>query len=114
MPFDSLPQETLDLAGLSWRLRNRETWPPGFQWDYSRCRRCAMGLAYQLKHGKPMPGNMPSSDVTRVTREIVADAKAMSVPAFHAIFWNLRTLETWHVTPEHVADAIDKHLGLSV
>jgi hypothetical protein len=36
------------LRGLSYALRHPETWPPGFAFDYRRCKTCAMGLAFEM------------------------------------------------------------------
>lgn len=35
------------LEGLAYRLRHKETWPKDFEFDFDRCHRCAMGLAFQ-------------------------------------------------------------------
>lgn len=36
------------LRDLGYALRHPETWPPGFEWEFLDCNKCAMGLAYQL------------------------------------------------------------------
>lgn len=41
--FDSTSKPTLE--GLAYVLRNPDTWPPGFKWDFSHCHKCAMGLS---------------------------------------------------------------------
>jgi hypothetical protein len=35
------------LSELSYRLRHRDTWPPGFTWRYQDINHCAMALAYR-------------------------------------------------------------------
>ena len=36
---------TPSLSVLAFRLRNRETWPPGYEFDFQRIETCAIGLA---------------------------------------------------------------------
>ena len=36
---------TPSLAVLAFRLKNRETWPPGYEFDFQRIETCAIGLA---------------------------------------------------------------------
>ena len=47
------------LLGLSYSLRHPETWPMGFEWKFTNCRRCAMGLAFELAMAdQPTPAAM--------------------------------------------------------
>jgi hypothetical protein len=56
MPFDALPSpdtgspvtETPSLERLAWVLEHPESWPVGFEWDYTNCRKCAVGMAERL------------------------------------------------------------------
>lgn len=113
MPFDSLPQvETLTLESLAWRLRHPETWPEGFEWDYAKCSRCAMGLAYRLKTGKKLLEIELDGVITRKVRAAIDDARAMKLRDFSAIFWELSPRGLWRdVTPKDVATAIEKYLA---
>lgn len=40
--------DTPSLERLSYVLKHPETWPPGFQWDFSFCDTCALGLAREM------------------------------------------------------------------
>lgn len=110
MPFDATPTpvitETPDLATLAYVLRHRELWPEGFVWDYEDRSCCAMGLAYDLWDA-----------ISEPDEEEIAATLHIPLAVSQAIFINLdETLgfSPWrcggHVTPEHVADAIDQYL----
>lgn len=87
--------------GLCFALRNPTVWPRGFEWDYSCCETCAMGLAQELWglfH--------PASSLV---------GKAIGLPDGPAweIFTEIR-LTGWCppavrvVRPEHVAEALER------
>jgi hypothetical protein len=91
---------TPTLQSLAYILRHKETWPPGFMWDYRMCTTCAMGLAFTT-------WNLPHWDMDR--------AFGIDPDAARAIFSGLAG--GWFktraaVTPGMVADAIDKHLAV--
>lgn len=118
MPFDSKPEKSLSYADLAWRLRNPDTWPANFEWDYIDCAACAMGLAWRLMSDNPLQEafyeDLPDDTITRLVRRVIADSEVMPDADFRRIFWNLAI---WHsvrasdITPDHVADAIDEFLA---
>lgn len=115
------------LIGLSYMLRHPDTWPEGFIWNYGHCEQCAMGLAHAL-------WKVPDTD-TETGASIMARTFAMPYEAADAIFmgngawvprrdtsypegalWWKRTIprtttDLEAVTPEMVADQIDKYLA---
>jgi hypothetical protein len=137
--FVEVPGETLDqgvrrladlgdkpsLAALSYALRHPEMWPKGFEWDYSFCHSCAMGLTVQLwpdtvssiPHFDPDSGNFFQWKATLQPLVGINQFK------FDDIFMNVnRQLfdpdgnENWkatapYVEPWDVADAIDAYLA---
>ena len=93
------PDETLHQHAareLSFILRNRALWPEGFEWDYSQCETCAMGLAFKL--------GMVASPQTFFM------AERFSMPARVAT-----DIFCWapgicaDITPEHIADLLDAY-----
>jgi hypothetical protein len=92
---------TPNLQNLATVLRHREMWPTDFEWDYSQCSTCAMGLAWRL--------GMISNCCTNTA------AEEFGIPynvAFRIFLWlAIERGEGKNVTPEHVADAIDAYLA---
>lgn len=114
MPFDSTPENGLTMADLAWRLRNRDTWPPGFKWDYRQCSSCAMGLAWMLA-GQDIAVFDPTMNRTaaKLTIGVLKDIKPKDHPALYDIFLRLSAIKDvlpGQIQPEDVADAIDQHL----
>lgn len=87
------------LHALSYALRHPDTWPDGFVWDYKECDQCAMGLAHCLWRS-----SIPEAD-TWNGASIMAKKFAMPYGEAENIFFNHKA-----VTPEMVADQIDKYL----
>jgi hypothetical protein len=82
-------------------LRHRETWPPGFRWNYVIPSGCAFGLADRLW------GWRASLTITDVPNDSPIFYKCR--PPF--VWWKpLALRRIWDVKPEHVADAIDAYL----
>lgn len=108
MPFDGNETDHLTYAGLSAVLRDRSLWPEGFEWNYSKCGTCAMGLVYRLKTGEWLD---ETGDSAKRTRAVIVDGNAMSLKAFDPIFWYLNLLYNRAITPEDVADAIDRAMA---
>lgn len=106
------------LVALSYALRHPASWPKGFDWDYSDCSQCAIGLAYKLWLGKMSTFSTPHAEVSVMAREF-----EMSWQDADRIFrWAHRpqNLLDWRhfvprtlisVTPDRVADLIDAHLN---
>ncbi len=96
------------LTALSYLLRHQEKWPLGFRWDYSYCDQCAMGLARTLWERD----YDPYSDQIRYAESYMRGTFGLSIETIEEIFeggaWGEKILET--VTPEMVADRIDKFL----
>lgn len=94
------------LKALSYILRHKELWPEGFEWGFTRCESCAMGLAYELWQ----LGNRKRCTIFSMGRKLT-EVFAMKRETFSNIFEDKRPLyHTWNVTPEMVADQIDNHL----
>jgi hypothetical protein len=94
MPFDgTTPDLTVpSLANLSYILRHPETWPENFKWDYRRFDSCAVGLASRRwGFGWACRGMIP-----------VSIASGVGDFAFD------NSMRAAQVTPEMVADAIDR------
>ena len=97
------PDETLHQHAareLSFILRNRELWPKGFEWDYTRCETCAVGLAFRL--GMATENNtsamkVPFNMSVEETYKIFIEAAAHFLVAASDI------------TPEHIADLLDAY-----
>lgn len=149
MPFDPTPnQEQLDaivpnfapgregLKRLAFALRHPETWPKGFIWDYSDCRRCAIGLAFQLwlkLDEQPVQWDPKSQNPQYIHNQGWAsmmarrfalsfqEAKRIFIGSYSAektrrtIFGRVKVsrqnLDHENVTPEMVATNIDKYLA---
>jgi hypothetical protein len=104
------------LEALSHILRHKELWPERFTWNYSSCSQCAMGLAATLWKFMD-PNNMGVEDGTYM----MADIFEMEIRESADIFlgkgkWmptydNGIILDFHAVTPEMVADQIDKYLA---
>ena len=113
------------LHGLSYALRHPDTWPKEFVWDYSKCTQCAMGLAHAL--WKQIPPTNRKNGASVMAREFaIPYAEALSIFLAQGdngwcpyqsvtegrMWWkkerHLTDLQA--VTPEMVADQIDKYL----
>ena len=87
------------LRALSFMLRNEETWPAGFVWNFRNCHRCAMGLAHVVwKDHVHTPSCGDMSDVFSLGPGI---AMALFTGGFS---------EGHEISPEIVADRIDNYL----
>lgn len=89
------------LRGLAYVLRHRDMWPADFEWGYTDCETCAIGLAGRLWGLALYP---------RASDNGMMIAKVMGTTYVGAalIFFNLRPVET--ISPDDVADAIDRYL----
>lgn len=106
MPLDgNLPAPTL--RTLSTILRDRRCWPPGFEWNYNDCEKCAMGLAYKLF--KEIEG--PDTYCMRTTF-------SLTVSTTHELFLgahpHMKFKTMVDIAPEDVADAIDDYLATTI
>jgi hypothetical protein len=82
-------------AALAYILRHKELWPPGFEFDYSDCCYCAMGLADQLWQ---IPCGSGDYSVCRGT------AVALGISHESAIhIFTLRQKRPGNFTPEAIA-----------
>jgi len=108
MPLDCTPAEIAPdlsmptLEGLSWLLRHKEAWPQGFEWDYGDCEHCAMGFACQLWDSVHFPCTYEMASIFDMSPRQAMDIFVWLRPGFEE-----------HITPEHVAAAIDTHLARS-
>jgi hypothetical protein len=50
------PQQP-SLRALAFALREPSLWPPGFEWNFHDCDRCALGLARAMWAGSIVKGN---------------------------------------------------------
>jgi hypothetical protein len=126
---DSLGKPSLH--ALSYALRHPETWPKGFVWDFNNWDGCAMALAHVLwSDGDPVPKD--KSEENDCWREWVSIwAKTFGVSfsdvqrMFYGTEWTSRPktflgieydrtpkISDWsEITPEMVADEIDRYLA---
>lgn len=106
------------LHALSYVLRHPDTWPRGFVWDYNDCKQCAMGLAHKLW----------SKEVSEVSNQgkigssIMARSFGMPYTTARDIFFGDAYIRLHcfglvpirvsfsKITPDMVADQIDKYL----
>ena len=98
-PAENLHQHTV--RELSFILRNRALWPEGFEWDYTDCRSCAMGLAFRLG----MASLSSSWSMATAFNMSVGVADKIFILA-NAFFPVARMSD---ITPEHIADLLDAY-----
>jgi hypothetical protein len=111
MPFDFPAEPSVitvprTLEGLAFALRHRELWPVGFEWNYKECKKCAMGLAYRL-WDLGHYGNACTYGLVETC------GQEHNTEKFRDIFVRLGADVPGgmsDITPEHVADAIDRYL----
>jgi len=114
--FQDLSKPSLHV--LSYALRHPDTWPEGFNWNFDNCRECAMGLAHRLWASIPEAKNTATCSTGP---SIMGRAFAMPYETARDIFmgegeWTRTGLifktqiDFKKVTPEMVADQIDKYL----
>lgn len=113
-----LALEAPSLEGLAMALRDRSTWPAGFEWDFLFCENCAMGLANALWNIQT--DDNPVSDMASAMGISSAAARSLFYDAdwlrpvprrIFGIQFGTRTVELRDVTPEMVAAAIDAYLA---
>ena len=98
-PASIIARSEPSLAALSHALRHPETWPEGFEWDYRRVDRCALGLADRLwPDGRKLLAHLSYA----TARRIFCDAKPSAWPWFFR--WS-------RVTPSRVADLLDEEMA---
>lgn len=109
------------LHALSYSLRHPDTWPKGFIWNYNNCSSCAMGLAHYLWSGS-IPDTNINTGASIMAREFAMPFKEAKSIFLGSAAWTptQRTGHLWWakdkynldiVTPEMVADQIDKYLA---
>lgn len=121
------------LTALSYVLRHPEMWPAGFTWDYTYCESCAMGLAHRLWNVA-----LPRMGDSRMGASLMAKAFGLGYTPAMRIFYGagsrghlkvevvktglfgwgrplvrrrIVTIGNGNVTPEMVADDIDRYLA---
>lgn len=97
------------LKGLAYILRHKEYWPKDFEWEFSNCGKCAMGLAVQIWSKASWPN----------TSSVAQILNCEATPKLRKIFLagegvygakDSSDAEWDKITPAMVADAIDKYL----
>lgn len=93
-------------------LRDRQLWPPDFQWDFSSCTTCAMGmlmelmqrpnLVYMVEHEKETAKllGLDDDDVTRIFATPVWRVPDLASDSQRHASWDA-------VTPEMVAKRLE-------
>lgn len=107
-----------NLPALSYALRHPETWPEGFVWDYGNCRTCAVGLTGKL-WCKSRPSNEPGNTTWIAAEMAMPYRDAQNIFFFlgrwrtvkNGWFRKERKFDRRQVTPDDVADAIDRYLA---
>lgn len=112
------------LGNLSYALRHPETWPKNFIWDYSQCDQCAMGLAHHLWGSIPKGDNILRIGASRMARAFAIPYDVASRFFFGKwpgvatrtagyLWWKKTLVNHAVITPDMVADQIDKYLAES-
>lgn len=101
--MSSLDNRQATLENLSFTLRHPDMWPNGFEWNYSDCNRCAMGLAHKMW---PKIVREPTTSAM-VSAFGINDAKAADIFTGAA----RGDYSGFGVTATRVADLIDELLG---
>lgn len=115
------------LENLSYCLRHPETWPEGFIWNYNHCDHCAMGLAHSLWKSIPAVDRKTGASIMARSFAIPFETSSsifMGTAGQFAADWiPIKTERKWFqvsqssdgaaVSPEMVADQIDKYLSSS-
>jgi hypothetical protein len=108
MPFDSTPifdpltfsPGREGLRKMAHLLRHAELWPKGFSWRYSKCERCAIGLANSL---------WPQTSTHVFEKDFEMGSRQghlLTIGMNHVI--GKSGMDS--VSPEDVADSIDRYL----
>lgn len=118
---EELPQripEKPTLKALSYALRHKEMWPTGFWWEFAFIETCAMGLASEIWGGAS--NAMSMSELFDMPLQ---DARDIFLNEGNWATVRRSLFSTWFpwvktpradlrkVTPEMVADQIDKYLA---
>ena len=99
--MSSIEQRQATLRDLSFALRHPDTWPKGFEWNYSDCHKCAMGLAF----------TMWPQQIKEPTTQAMVDGFGIPVTSASEIFTGAGRHATGSikgVTPAIIADLIDE------
>jgi hypothetical protein len=112
MPFDFTPPPTTiappkTLQELSYLLRHQQIWPSDFEWYYGDCKTCAMGLVHRL-HGLEQHEEIGLALSLKKMEKIYGIGEEDAGLIFSA--WMLGNHHHDDITPEDVADAIDRYL----
>lgn len=103
--------DTPSLEALSHILRHRELWPKEFVWDYQSCSTCAMGLASKLWNYDTYREVDDSAVLQAVERLGMEHEPALRILGGSHLEQTYGTTFYCSVTPEMVADQIDKYLA---
>ena len=98
--MSSIEQRQATLRDLSFALRHPDTWPKDFDWNYSDCHKCAMGLSYRLW----------PQQIKEPTTQAMVDGFGMNVTVASEIFTaaGRHASSIKDVTPAIIADMIDE------
>ena len=92
------------IGALSFVLRHKELWPAGFEWDYSRCETCAMGLARLM-----WPKHVEDHNTDSMVKAFgISHDRAGRIFTGSYTYYTRGQISGYEpVRPEHVADALD-------
>lgn len=102
------------LRALSHILRHKELWPKGFEWNFSKCSTCAMGLANKLWNLRDEAHTSTISQHLKIhhhdaTYLFTYDGYRQETKGRNLV--EITTSPDGGVTPEMVADKIDEYLA---
>jgi hypothetical protein len=99
---------TLSLEALSFLLRHKEMWPKDFQWDYSECKQCAMGLAMKLWSDDP--NTLESYIILRRSMAMFDFTRPSKLSHVFLFSHYDEGVKSHQITPEIIADGIDAEI----
>ncbi len=97
------PTETPTLSDLAYILRHKELWPRDFEWHWSNCHTCAMGLFFRF-YGIEGEPNAPSA------AKVFGISLTEALDLFMSTHW-FRPHGGDSIKPEDVANGIERFLA---
>ena len=97
------------MGALSYILRHQENWPTGFQWDFSNCGTCAMGLCCALWDESSQANTAWFGRVAELLEIPTHDAFTIFIRPNISVNGRGHS-NVSRITPEMIADEIDHYI----